>query len=206
MGSLVPVPEVDESKSVPDRLESLPPPLTEFYDHWTAEDDLMDDADTDTTVSDAKEFLSNIHCQDDNDPDASGAESDGEDCSKADLDAEDQSSDDNHLVANIRQQLASAKPPVKRVPAEQKQPTKSTGKGSKGTAATMSASPNNPGHPATCGVSSLILYSIILSSIHQSSRFSVAFNDLKVQRCRASPSKYGHLSRLETFLRQLQKS
>ena len=144
---------------------------------------LMDDAGTNTTVSEAKEFLSNIHHQDDDDPDASGAESDGEDRSKADSDMKDQSSDDDHLVANIRQQLASAKPPVKRVPAKQKQPTKSMGKGSKGTTATMSASPNDPGHPATCGVSSLISYSIILSSIHQSSRFSVAFNDLKVQRC-----------------------
>ncbi|KAF8139088.1 hypothetical protein EV363DRAFT_1293320 [Boletus edulis] len=141
-GSLTSVPEVDELESGTDQLEPLPLPLAEFYDHWAAGDNQMDDAGTDATDSDAKEFIS-MHHQDDEEPDAS--ESDGEDRLKADSDAEDKSSDDG-LVAQIRQQLPSAKPQAKRVPAKQKQPTKSTRKASKSTPVVF-ASLNDP---ATC--------------------------------------------------------
>ncbi|KAF8431517.1 hypothetical protein L210DRAFT_866544, partial [Boletus edulis BED1] len=125
-GSLTSVPEVDELESGTDQLEPLPLPLAEFYDHWAAGDNQMDDAGTDATDSDAKEFIS-MHHQDDEEPDAS--ESDGEDCLKADSDAEDKSSDDGL-----------------RVPAKQKQPTKSTRKASKSTPVVF-ASLNDP---ATC--------------------------------------------------------
>ncbi|KAF8417369.1 hypothetical protein L210DRAFT_3511402 [Boletus edulis BED1] len=145
--NLVSVPEVDES--ILDEFESLPPPLSEFYDHFTV--DHMDDHDAGTdsgTNSDAKEFLSNMHWHrgDDNEPEPSGIESSGED---HDLNVEDESSD-NELLATLRRQLPSTKPPAKRMPAQQMRPTKSKGKG-KCTPAAMPASSNDPDHPRTCG-------------------------------------------------------
>ncbi|KAI5989600.1 hypothetical protein EDC04DRAFT_2912182 [Pisolithus marmoratus] len=146
--NLTSVPEVDESQS--DHFEPLPLPLPKFYDHFAMsfpEDNRIDDAGTDDTNSDAKEFLSGyIHHQDDNELELSGVESNGEDHEN-----EDEESSDDGLLATIQQQLPSTKLRAKRVPAQKTQRTKSSGKGNqRSSEAMLPTSSDDRNHPKTC--------------------------------------------------------